>query len=722
MTNPYAQSAWVYIAISRLAEKIASIPFRISRMDAGRVRKVRAFARAGDARHRALARRALGEAVIEEGDVVELFEHPHPTMPRQLFWEMVITWHCLRGESFILPLDTADQPVDLSDRNPKVSRLIALPPELFWHVVSGYELHGWRYTGSPLLTPIPSEFLLPGEVIHSRTPNPFLYWRGMSPLVVAMTAAGADFAASKYNQGYWLNNADTGVIVTTEQQTTPEQRAAINAALRERKRKAGTADRPLFLWGGAKIEKPTLSGMEATFIENRRMNRQEIGAIFKVPESVMGFSEDKSSALSGGGAAINAEQLQFIESTICPLCCQIESALHRVVESFGEGLVGWFDIDSLPVMQDARRARLDSAVKAFGIGAAFNDVNRVYDLGFPDYEWGNKSFLPFSLQEAGTSPDLPSELPPAGADDTEEKSNPFTRMARVLAGVSQSRATGEVAARAGKAEALWKKHISHRSSSVKVMTGKVTKVLMAYRASALEKLNTLDLKSFGAQQRGLVDLIFNPQKFGADLFDELKHPIQSALQSAGNEMMRELGMDDPWKLTPTRIATFLGQRQQPVQECGETVRARLNDELLAGYDAGETMQELSDRVRGVFNDLGKVEATRIARTETNIAYNDQRHDTMEGAGVAWKSWLSSHGPHVRPAHAAAELTYSVDSPIPIDQPFRVGEELLMFPGDDSLGATAGNIINCQCIVLAVKPKGGKTWEVCGLGEMEFQTT
>ncbi|MGA2788670.1 MAG: phage portal protein, partial [Verrucomicrobiota bacterium] len=149
--------------------------------------------------------------------------------------------------------------------------------------------------------------LLPSEAIHSRQPNPYLYWRGMGPLNVAMVAAGADYAAAQYAKGYWLNNADTGVIVTTEQQTDPAQRAAILAALRERKRAAGTADRPLFLWGGAKVEKPQLSGMEQQFIANREMNRQEIGAIYKVPESIMGFSQAKASALSGGGNAIEQE-------------------------------------------------------------------------------------------------------------------------------------------------------------------------------------------------------------------------------------------------------------------------------------------------------------------------------------------------------------------------------------------------------------------------------
>ncbi len=284
---PYAQSAWVYIAVSVLAESLAQIPFRISRVGADKEKRVRALRTSTDPNHRAFCNRALGENILDSGDVIDLFERPHPTMGKTLFWEMVTTWDALRGEFFILPLDDADGVVDMAERRPVVSRMITLPTELFWHMVVGYELQAWRYTGSPLLTPIPSEVLLPSEVLHSRSPNPYLYWRGMSPLGVAMLPASSDYAAEMFQKGLLLNNADTGIIATTEQNLSEEQREQFTAALRERKRKAGTPDRPLFLSSGVTIAKPTISNVDMQFLETRRLLRQEIGAIFKVPESLM---------------------------------------------------------------------------------------------------------------------------------------------------------------------------------------------------------------------------------------------------------------------------------------------------------------------------------------------------------------------------------------------------------------------------------------------------
>ncbi len=717
---PYAQSPWVYIAVSRIAEKVSQIPFRISRVTGSQARRVRQLRSSSNPAHRRFVGKMLDETIIESGPAVDLFSRPHPLMSRQLFWEMVCTWNSLRGEFFILPLDKNDQPVDLSDRNPKVARLLTLPTELFWHVVQGYDFAGWRYTGSPMLTPIPSEMLLPTEVIHSRMPNPYDFWRGMSPMFVAAVTAGADYAASQYNKGYWMNNADTGVIVTTDQQATPEQRAAILAALRERKRKAGTADRPMFLAGGAKIEKPQLSGMESQFIENRKMNRQEIGAIFKVPESVMGFTDSKSSALSGGGQAIDAEQVTFVESTIGPLCCHIEAAIEPIVMTFGEDLIGWFDLYSLPVMQEARRQRLDAGVKAFAIGATFNDVNHLYDLGFPEYDWGNKSFLPFNLQEIGAQADMPAEDPPP-ADDA-EKQNPFARAKNLFTALLENAGGAATPKEAGAARTtdtklIWESHIKTRRKTVKLFQSKVSKVLTQYRASTLANLTALPLEkeidtsprlrvsavNGVATTKSLIDLIFSSIAFGHSLANELKNPILATLQVAGQELRDEVGSDDPWTTPPEKAQQYLNSRTQPIMGVGGTVRDQLNTSLQEGLDNGETMDQLTARVRAVYNNLNEYEARRVAVTETNGAYNTARHASMIDAGIEYKAWLSSHGPNVRPAHAAAEMDY-IDAPIPVDDPFLVDGEELMYPGDDSLGASAGNLINCQCVQLAAVKK------------------
>ena len=730
LITPYAQSAWVYCAVSILAQSVAQIPFRISRVKGGAAKKVRAFRSSRDPRHLAFNRKALNEEIITAGDVVDLFENPHPTMDAQMFFEMLTTWLSLRGEFFVLPLDGADQPVNMTDRSPRVRRLLTLNPDMFWHIVQGFELVGWRYTGSMLMSPIPSEMILPEEVIHTQLPNPYLYWRGMSPLTVALVPAMTDFAGEQFQKGLWLNNADTGVIVVTDQVLADDQRRAIESALRERKRKAGTPDRPLFLFGGAKVEKPTLSMMDMQFLETRKFLRQEIFAILKVPETMAGFTADLNDG--GAGGSLDAQKASFIESTIGSLCQRIEGALAPVVATFGPDLVGWFDIDSLPIMQAARRARWDTGTKMFAMGVPVADINTNLDLGLPDQPWYKNGYLPFNLQNAGEVPEaLPSELPgtPAKvpAEDDAEKSNPFSRMQNLLRALSAPSPQTPVPKPEGKGVnvvELWKKHITARKSQVNLFKAKTSKVLMKYRASALAKLDEVHLQKDFAEvsKKGLVDIIFSHLAFGQSLADELAPPQQALLQSAGLELLSEVGNDDPWKYPPRGVLEFLAGRKVNIMGTGETVRNQINTSLEEGVTNGETHLQLAARVKAVFNDLTDGEAKRVAMTEVNIGYNTARQQAMSDAGIEYKAWLSSHGPHVREAHAQAEADY-IDSPIPIDEPFEVMGEQLMFPGDDSLGASLENIINCQCVQLAAEKTAedekSLTFKISGLGEMKF---
>src|SRR5947207_6727402 len=138
-----------------------------------------------------------------------------------------------------------------------------------------------------------------------------------------------------------LNNADTGVIVGPDQQLSAEQREQVMAALRARKASAGTADRPLLLWGGAEVIQPTLSSADMQFMDNRKMNRQEIcAAFFRVPQSLVGFTENANRSIA------ETERLNFFENSIIPLCARLEAAIEPVVKSFGVDLVGWVDVDA----------------------------------------------------------------------------------------------------------------------------------------------------------------------------------------------------------------------------------------------------------------------------------------------------------------------------------------------------------------------------------------
>lgn len=102
-------------------------------------------------------------------------------------------------------------------------------------------------------------------------------------------------------------------------------------------------------------------------------------------------------------------------------------------------------------------------------------------------------------------------------------------------------------------------------------------------------------------------------------------------------------------------------------------------------------QELSGNIMNVYKDIQEWEIRRIVQTESLTALSVAQDESIRALGIPYdKTWVIS-GNNTRPAHAEAD-GQTVDS----DEPFVVDGEEMMYPRDDSLGASAGNIINCAC--------------------------
>jgi phage portal protein BeeE len=194
------------------------------------------------------------------------------------------------------------------------------------------------------------------------------------------------------------NNGDTGLMVRTDKPLSPEQQEQLRAYLRERKGRAGMADKPLVLSGVSEIIKPELSSSDLQFLENRKFSRAEICAAFGVPEEIVTTIDSAKYDVMQGA------RQNFIENRVAPLCGRLEAEEDILVKSLDAGAVGWFDLDSLPILQQARRNRLITAKTGFDMGVPFNELNRVLDLGFKAMPWGDTGYLPSNLQAIDRTP------------------------------------------------------------------------------------------------------------------------------------------------------------------------------------------------------------------------------------------------------------------------------------------------------------------------------
>ena len=317
-------------------------------------------------------------------------------MTRFQYWELRILYLMLRGECFRIPIyDDSDGLPSIKYSGSKLKNILILDPAHFEHVIEDHRLVGWRYKAFRKDAPLESQVFLPEEVWFEKLPNPFDFWRGLPPLYVADLAARSDFAAAAFMKGFMENNADNGLIVRTSEQIDDVQKEQLRAALRNRKRSAGAADRPLLLWNSAEVIRPELSSADLQFLENRKFSRAEICAAFGVPEEIITATEHAKYDVMQGA------RLNFIENRIAPLCARLEADEDPTVKALDPKAVGWFDLDSLPIMQTARRTRLAAAKTGFDMGVPFNELNRVLDLGFQSLPHGDTCFLPATLLDVG---------------------------------------------------------------------------------------------------------------------------------------------------------------------------------------------------------------------------------------------------------------------------------------------------------------------------------
>ena len=123
-----------------------------------------------------------------------------------------------------------------------------------------------------------------------------------------------------------------------------------------------------------------------------------------------------------------------------------------------------------------------------------------------------------------------------------------------------------------------------------------------------------------------------------------------------------------------------------------TTRLFIQGVIAEGLQEGLSIPQIIKRLRDRWADLRKSRAERIARTEVVAASNHGSRAGAKATGLELtKSWLSTPDNRTRADHEEADGQTTA-----LDEPYTVGGEQLMYPGDVSMGASAANVVNCRC--------------------------
>jgi hypothetical protein len=186
------------------------------------------------------------------------------------------------------------------------------------------------------------------------------------------------------------------------------------------------------------------------------------------------------------------------------------------------------------------------------------------------------------------------------------------------------------------------------------------------------------------RERGEPVLLRHYQRIYHDVYDSIVYRDQKAARTGRTGFMQA-----QLSYLERRAATRLADVSQRVTE-------EVRQIVLRGVREGKSNDRIADELYEDLPDLSRGRAARIARTETHSAAMAAMHETIQHQGLVIKSktWVTAHDNRVRSSHVPLNGVT-----IPFDQPFEAEGGLMMFPGDDSLGAGAEERVNCRCAVL-----------------------
>ena len=257
--DDYNYHTWVQKAVGVWASSIAPLKLTVRRVSTGQT--------------------------VTHDRIHRLLEEPNPAMDGSDLWRWWATDMALAGESGLeFVQDASGQTVEIYPRQPDAFHVRADPHRVRYWIVRDY-----------LIDPLSSKpySLPPDEFLHFKFYNPIQPFRGLSPATAVRLSILIDQLVQAWSRMFFTNSARPDFAVFAREGLTQLERRDIEARLDSKFGGAFQAHNPLVLEQGiADIKTFSFPRKDLEWIDQRRLSRDEIGAIWGVPDEIMGYGRD----------------------------------------------------------------------------------------------------------------------------------------------------------------------------------------------------------------------------------------------------------------------------------------------------------------------------------------------------------------------------------------------------------------------------------------------
>lgn len=352
--DPYSQHAWVYAAVNSIAMNVSSTPY-IFQNDAGPVKNSRWQV---------------------------LFEQPNAEMGWGQFIESIFTYWHLRGEAIIM--------LDRQSAFDMPSAMMPADPNQFEPILNKAKnkLIGWKVPDSPT----PLEFA-PHEILQVKFFNPNDPFRGLSPLAAASQGIVQDSLANRFNMTFFENSGNPGGVVEVPGNLTESQFSRFRSQLKDRHEGVNKSHKMMLLEGGASFKQAQVTQKDMEFLNQKKWNRDEILAVFKVPKMEVGVWDDVNFAIA------KVQAREFWLKNLIPKMDMLSWVFWSQLFSTVGGGRTWaeFDTSSVAALQDELETKIDMGFKLWNMGWTAKQINRRLALNMPDNKWQDIAYIPTNI-------------------------------------------------------------------------------------------------------------------------------------------------------------------------------------------------------------------------------------------------------------------------------------------------------------------------------------
>lgn len=658
---------WVYSAITRRAQAVAHLECVVQR--------------------RTTTRGQLVSELVDTGHWLEvLLRNPNPEMSWVEIAELALMWCDITGDAYIYcQRDKTNRPANLWVLDSSHVWIESTPDKF----VGGYLYYapqGGVYRFEP------------GDVIHFRHAAPQInryrqLYYGYSLIRAAIDAVALDNSQQRFLARYFRNDATPAFSITLREGEYLDATsfAQYRSRIDETFQGENNAGKWILLENGAKLEPIQTNGRQSEILEMSARIQENIATVCGVPLPLLKGDPQARAILEG-------LRDQFYRDTVEPLADKLYQAITRWAQKTEPGIEATY-VSTATSATEFERLERESRLRT-GLTSINEERQK---MGLDPVEGGDVilvpgAMMPLSLVIAGASERQPITPPPPPdhAGETPDDEPTTAEGKSYIARADIPMLVGDIADLT-ESEALeyWTRSARRMSIAERMIQRAIVRAMKRLHSLVRETLAKSGAP--GIVQKGdPADLNWDAIKrmFGALVEPEIADAIIEAMKQA----IADVGIE--WPDFVDRMGSTLEEmirdmagkvRIRAIDPVAATIKEELGDLFRRLHAEGATEAEIGERIDAKFGEYTSSRGATIARTTATASSTVGQTRAWSESGLKVKrQWITQRDDEVRPAHIRADRQTEDSAGM-----FHVGGEALTGPG---VGGSAGNVINCRCVI------------------------